>query len=653
MSRPSAYQAATEEPPKGTPIGADRPAGTIASPHRTVPANRRRSAQTPRPADTRQIDWRDTWATGDGRRATGDGRRATGDGRRATGDGRRAILFAARSQNALHRLLDTLPVFEGDPRFDRLFTLVPGSDFSADALTAIERAGAQSLPWAHATRRRFALILAASPKGDLQALHGPRALLPHGAGFSKSIRHEGTEYSPSGLDPAHLLLPDSTFLADLYALAHPSQVARLAAVSPQAAARCAVVGDPLLERFLDSADRRDRYRAALRTGTRTLVVIASTWGEESLLARRPSLPADLAAVLPHDEYQLAFVLHPNERVRLGEFQLEQHLAPARHAGLVLPEAYEEWAAVMIAADAVITDHGSAALYPAALDRPVLAAYDGGTELLPDSPMADLLSRVPRFTAVDPRTPEVLDDPGGIATAIRAHRPGGVRTLTDTVFAEHGQVLERLRAKLYALIGVEPPPVPALPRLLPDPAPAPVTPYAFAVRIRHGAAGVLHVTRHPAHFEPPAPVHHLAAEVGTASVRHTQGAALLYRRSRGTGGTGQADAYGGRVIRTAADWTVRVLADHPGGRRTAALIVSDTYCLVRPRSGPLLSVRIGPCREADGLAYADPAPVLSAVHAALVAERTGPAPTSLTCAIGPRTFAVRLSPASPDEAALPL
>ncbi|MER5213795.1 translation initiation factor 2 [Streptomyces sp. NPDC002838] len=529
---------------------------------------------------------------------------------------------------------------------------MPGSDFSTDALTAIERAGARTLPWAHATSRRFDLILAASPKGDLHAPHGPRALLPHGAGFNKSLPEEGTQDSASGLDPAHLLLPDGTLLADLYAFAHPGQVSRLARVSPEAAARSAVVGDPLLERFLDSAGRRDRYRAALRTGTRTLVVLASTWGEESLIRRRPSLPAELAAVLPHDEYQLALVLHPNERVELGRFELEQRLAPARDAGLLLPDAYEEWAAVMIAADAVITDHGSAALYAAALDRPVLGAYDGGAELLPDSPMATLLNRVPRLAALDPEGldgPEGRGDPGGIAAAIRnlSHRPGTMRALTDTVFAEHGHGLERLRAELYALIGVEPPSAPVVPRLLPDPSPAPVTPYAFAVRIRHGDGELVHVTRHPAHFAPPTPAHHLAAEVGTASVRHTQSAALLYRR------TGPAGAHSSGTVRTAADWTVRVLADHPGGRRTSAVIVSDTHCLVRHGSGPLLSVRIDPCTEADGLAYADPAAVLSAVHATLTDERADLARTSLTCAIGSRTFAVRLSPATADEAALPL
>ncbi|ANS63872.1 hypothetical protein SLINC_1648 [Streptomyces lincolnensis] len=576
------------------------------------------------------------------------------DGRRATGEPP-AVLFAARSQNALHRLLDTLPVFAGDDRLRRWFTLVPGSDFSLDALDAIERAGGRTLPWSRATARSFALVLAAGPKGDLQALRGPRVLLPHGAGFSKSIPGEGTDDSASGLDPAHLLLPDGTLLADLYAFAHPGQVSRLAALSPAVAARAKVVGDPLLERFLDadSTDRRHRYRAALRTGSRRLIVLLSTWGPESLLRRRPSLPADLAAVLPHDEYQLALVVHPNERVRLGARDLEEHLEPARRAGLILPAAYEEWASVAVAADLLVSDHGSAALYAAALDRPLLAAYDGGAELLPGSPMATLLDRVPRLgtdPAAAPRT---------VAEALRGHRPGSVRPLTDTVFAEHGNGLERLREELYALLGLEPPALPAGPRPLPDPAPAPTAPSAFAVRVRHDADGVIHVTRHPAHLVPPPrpaghltssprPVHHLAAETDRAGARDTQGAALLHRRADGPG-----PAHGDAIVRTADAWTRRTLAEHPGGRRTAAVAVSATHCLLRTRTGPLLSARIEPCPVPEGLVYADPAAVLSAVHAALLAAGDGPAPETLVCAIGDRRFPVRLSPATPDEAALPV
>ncbi|MEU6357840.1 translation initiation factor 2, partial [Streptomyces sp. NPDC047072] len=574
----------------------------------------------------------------DGRRATGDGRRATGDGRRATG-GPLAVLFAARSQNALHRLLDTLPVFAGDDRLRRCFTLVPGSDFSLAALDAIERAGGHTIPWSEAASQPFALVLAASPKGDLQALRGPRALLPHGAGFNKTIPDDGTEDSASGLDPAHLLLPDGLPLADLYAFAHPSQLSRLADVSGDAAARAKVVGDPLLERFLDSADRRESYRAALRTGTRRLVVLLSTWGPESLLRRRPSLVTDLAAVLPYDEYQLALVVHPNERVRLGTLDLEQHLEPARRAGLLLPAAYEEWASVAVAADVLVTDHGSAALYAAALDRPLLTAYDGGGELIPDSPMATLISRVPRLGT------DIATAPQALAEALAAHRPGSVRALTDTVFAERGNGLERLREELYALLGLEPPTTPAVPRPLPDPAPAPATPAAFAVRVRQQPGGPLRVTRHPAHLELPHPVHHLAAEAGTANTRYAQSAALLYRRA-----SRPAPASGGALVTTADAWTRRTLATHPGGRRTAAVVVSDTRCLLRTRTGPLLSARIEPCLVPEGLVYADPAAVLSAIHAALV---TATDQTALTCAIGEHLFAVRLSPATTEEAALPV
>src|SRR4051794_39910785 len=103
---------------------------------------------------------------------------------RNSGDGRRrTVLLAVRSATALHRLLDVLPVFEGDDRISRLFTLVPGSDFDLEALAAIEHAHARTVPWEQARTSSYGLILAASPKGELGALRGTRVLLPHGAGF--------------------------------------------------------------------------------------------------------------------------------------------------------------------------------------------------------------------------------------------------------------------------------------------------------------------------------------------------------------------------------------------------------------------------------------------------------------------------------------
>ncbi|MFF3735053.1 hypothetical protein ACFYXM_33440 [Streptomyces sp. NPDC002476] len=252
-----------------------------------------------------------------GGRATGDGRRATGDGRRATGE--RSVLLAARSAVALYRLLDTLLAFSGDERLTRLFTLVPGSDFDIDTLSVIDAVKGRVLPWEEACRRTYDLVLAASPKGELDRLRGTRVLLPHGAGFNKSIPGEGRADSASGLDPRYLAPNEDGTPITLHALAHPDQVARLAAVGPEAAERARVIGDPTLERVLASLSLRDRYRAALGTGPRTLLVLASTWGPDSLLHRRPGLPAELATHLPHDEYQLALIAsqrtEPTGRVR--------------------------------------------------------------------------------------------------------------------------------------------------------------------------------------------------------------------------------------------------------------------------------------------------------------------------------------------------
>ncbi|MDT3399124.1 translation initiation factor 2 [Streptomyces sp. B1866] len=545
---------------------------------------------------------------------------SSGDGRRATGDGRRAVLFAARSANALHRLLDVLPVFAGDERVSRLFTLVPGSDFGVEALAAVERARAHTIPWAEACQGSYDLVIAASPKGELWSLRGPRVLLPHGAGFGKSLPGEGAHDSASGLDPA-FLVRDGETLASFHALSHPSQLTRLAAASPRAAARAGVVGDPALERILASVGRREEYRRALGTGARTLVVLVSTWGPECLLRRRPGLPAELAARLPYDAYQLGLILHPNERAHIGHLDLAEQLAPALDAGLVLAGPYEEWCALLIAADAVVTDHGSAALYAAALDRPVVAAYDGGAELIPGSPMARLLARGPR-----------LDAPGGLEAALGAHRPGATRAVAAAAFAEQGRALERLQEELYGLLGLTPR-SPARARILPSPPPPDRTPAAFAVRAETDGDEV-RVERFPAHTGTPG--HHLAAEHGTATERHALSAGLLYRRARPPLAAPHGAAW------TAGAWTEHVLARYPGCRAAAA-VLEDGRCLVRTRSGDLLAVRLGPAQDGGLVVTADPAAVLSAVHARLAA-RSG-APGSVRCLVGGRAFTVRLSPAT--------
>ncbi|MEV4438484.1 translation initiation factor 2 [Streptomyces sp. NPDC049577] len=536
------------------------------------------------------------------------------------------MLFAVRSAGALHRLLDVLPVFDGDERIVSRFTLVPGSDFDVDALAVLERSGARLVNWQDIPHRTFDLVLTASPKGALGALRGPRVLLPHGAGFNKSIAGEGSARLPSGLDP-HFLLEGGRPWADLHALAHGDQLDRLAEHCPPAAARATVVGDPTLDRVLASGAHRDGYRAALGTGERRLVVLTSTWGPESLLARRPELPAALAAGLPHDAYQLALVLHPNEHSRIGAYDLSRHLAPALDAGTILAAPHEEWAALLVACDAVITDHGSTALYAAALGRPVIGAYDGGSELIPGTPMADLLEQAPRLTG-----------PASLAEALRAAAGQDSRKFADAAFDLPGRSLSRLRDELYRLLGIPPRPAPVRPRALPAPRGPARRPAAHAVRARV-AGDRVGVERFPAFTSEPA--HHVAAEFPDASGRQMQNAAVVWRRSRPAPSAPHTSAW------TAAGWTARVLDEWPGCR-TAAAVLTPERCLVRHRSGGVFGVRVEPCRRDGRILRADPAAVISAIHAWLGAAPGRTVPASLVCEVGPLSVRVVLAAAdAPD------
>ncbi|WP_262703211.1 MULTISPECIES: translation initiation factor 2 [Streptomyces] len=530
-------------------------------------------------------------------------------------------------------MLDVLPVFSGDARITRLFTLVPGSDFGADAFSAIDALGGRTVPWSEACGRSYDLIVAASPKGDLRLLRGPHVLIPHGAGFNKSIRGEGSAHSASGLDPAYLRRTHDRSPAALHALAHPDQIARLAAADPRAARRAKVIGDLTLERVLASTSLRDRYRAALGTGARKLLVLVSTWGPESLVRRHPGLPAQLVAQLPYDEYQLALVIHPNERSRLGTYELTERLARALDAGLVLPDPHEEWASVLIAADALVTDHGSAALYYcAAQDRPVVSVHQGGGELIPGSPMDILLDGIPRLS----RAEEIAD-------ALRAYRPGPGHTAAQAAFAPAGEAMDRLRTEVYGLLGLAPPAHGVTPRLLPSPAPATRAPAAFDVHVATTTAGV-RITRHPAGTGLPG--HHLAVEHGAAAERFARSAALLYRRPL------PASAAPVDLVWTADGWTRHALSAYPGCRSAAAVLPSGG-CLLRVRGHErMYAAQVEPRSEAGRIVRIDPTIALSAVHARLISPQPA-APDSasvLNCLVGERTFRITLRPATDAEAA---
>ncbi|MFJ1645128.1 translation initiation factor 2 [Streptomyces sp. NPDC088258] len=569
------------------------------------------------------------------------GRTSRGTNAPGPDTGQRTVLYAVRSATALNRLLDTVPVFAGDHRVRPRFTLVPGSDFGTDALAALDGVGARTVPWAEAVRGGHDLVVAASPNGPLHELPGPLVLLPHGAGFNKRLPHTSGDDSASGLHPRQLLR-DGAPLAALHALAHPDQLAALAGRSPAVAERAAVVGDPTLDRILASGPRRERFREALGTGGRRLLAVVSTWGPESLLARRPGLPGRLTAALPYDGYQVALVAHPNVHSDLGEFALRQRLAPAPDSGLLLTRPYEEWAAVLVAADCILTDHGSTALYAAAQDRPVIGCYEGGTELIPASPMADLLAHAPRWSDHEPPDAQ-------IEAAVTAHRPGAGTALAASAFAEQGRSLERLRTRCYALLGLDPYPGPVPVRPLPVPRIPAGRPTALVAHVDLAGTAVS-VARHPLDGGPHGG--HVTAEDGYSTLNEMRSAGLIHRRARQPRTT--ADAAAGWTV---GSWSAHVLAEF-AACRTAAAVLTHDHCVLRrrelPHSAPggaeLLSVRLdartsdasGMPARAEPRVRPDPAAVLSGVHDWLEANPDPGLPVTLDCVVGGRRATVTLA-----------
>jgi hypothetical protein len=290
----------------------------------------------------------------------------------ATGGDRRAVLAVARSVPAAGRLLDVVPLLDPDS-VSVTFTVPPGSVSQTGVLPLLHEAGVtRLLPWRQALRGRFALALAASPKGGLHRLRAPLLMLPHGVGHNRLVGA-----APGDLDVASGLAPEQLVHRTWYgrrrvvpariALSHSEQLDRLRCSCPPAADRARVVGDPAFDRMLANSGRRDRYRSTLGADAgRRLVVLSSTWNRRTLLGAQRDLVRRLLAELPVDEYRVLLVAHPNIWAREGGARLGLWFADELEAGLGIVPPSEGWRTALIASDLVVGDHGSVTFYAAAL-----------------------------------------------------------------------------------------------------------------------------------------------------------------------------------------------------------------------------------------------------------------------------------------------
>ncbi|GAA2115940.1 hypothetical protein GCM10009802_16150 [Streptomyces synnematoformans] len=409
---------------------------------------------------------------------------------------------------------------------DVLFALDPTSAFHHGVRELLTTAGALTVAWGDLPGLDYDAIVTASENADLSRTRGPVLVLPHGVGFHKFVPDSrGSGQRLAGVVPAALLQPERAW----YVVSYPGQADTLLAHAPRAAAHVVHAGDPCYDRLLVSGTSRAAYRAALGVpAAGQLVLVSSTWGPQSLLGRDPELPLRLLADLPADTHRVALVTHPNVRSAHGSWRLRTALAAAREAGLLVVPPTQGWQATLLAADAVVGDHGSVTFYAAALGIPVLQAAFGD-EVVPGTPMAELGRTAVRLDAALPLRPQ-LD------RAVAEQDTAGAADVAARAFQAPGKAQSLLRTALYGLLRLpepawEPPRLPPFPRPRAeprDPPPASLPPgdpppgdTAAVVRTTVSGAADGHtvsVARYPAAAASRHPGDHAAPE-GPYAFRH--------------------------------------------------------------------------------------------------------------------------------------
>ncbi|WNI24192.1 hypothetical protein [Streptomyces sp. ITFR-16] len=511
--------------------------------------------------------------------------------------GDRTLIVAARTVTSLVRVLDVVPeVVHDDPRITVVFAYDPASAFNDGVLDLLRSTGCRTLPWSQLPDVTPDLLISASENVTVPVGDYPVLVLPHGVGFQKQVPESaGPGTRLSGLVPEDLLATRRAWLA----VSHPVQSTQLAAAHPATAGRTVLVGDPCFDRLRASALWRDRYRSALGVHPgQQLVLVSSTWGEESLAGSCPGLPAQLLAQLPADEFRVALVLHPNVWSGHGTWQIRVMQRTAVEAGLIVVDPTDGWQQTLVASDLVIGDHGSVTLYGAAIGRPVLLGAFG-SEAVPGTAGDVLRAAAGRLDASLPLRTQV-------EAAMAGHHEDRYAAVSAGAFAEPGDSLRRLREVVYSLLGLSRPEHPVRStRAFPLPPADSPRARSFMVNtsvVRNGGAEIhVDVRRFPAALagetgEGKASFWHLACDIDEPDTRLTESATVVCSVS----GLFSPEAGRQRIE--------GLLTDFPGAR--IAAVPGEDGCLVGVRDGRLVNVgaQHGPCP--------DPGTAAAAVYAFL-------------------------------------
>ncbi|QVQ51889.1 hypothetical protein J4H86_24550 [Spiractinospora alimapuensis] len=370
-----------------------------------------------------------------------------------TRGGCRTVLVIVHSVACAQRLMDPVGLLGDDTRIQVVYTIAP-SIFCRGVAERLRAMDCVVIPWGQAEQTPFDLVIAASYWG-IERVHGPLVLLPHGAGYGKFMTPTLTGAAPAprstfGLDRQRLV-HDGRVIPSVLVLAHEEERRRLAATCPEALSQAVVVGDPVADRLREGLSHRGEARRGLGVDEdQRLVVVASTWGRQALLGARLDVLSRVSQEALESGWRVALLTHPNVYATHGGWQVRSWLAHLRELGLLVVPTDVDFTAVLAAADAVVSDHGSTTLYATLLDRPIMVCPDGGIDVDPGSPIGAVLAQAPHIGESGP----VLSQ---VESLLDTWTASTWEPVAARISSHPGEFAARMRHTLYEQLFLREPP----------------------------------------------------------------------------------------------------------------------------------------------------------------------------------------------------
>jgi hypothetical protein len=372
--------------------------------------------------------------------------------------GCKTVLVVVHTVTTGQRLIDVIRLVEADLRIQVVFTAAPDV-FSNGVSDLLHDLGGVVISWEQATAIEFDLALAAA-YGSVHELHAPSIIVPHGAGYNKlAVRRSGNVSAIRGvfgLDPQNLV-QGGYVVPTALVLSHTADLALLGRQCPEAVPVAKVAGDPCYDRISASGGHRTAYRDALGVRpAQKLVVVTSTWGTRSLFGQAIDLLGRMLRELPRPEYRVVTLIHPNVWFGHGPRQVRAWLTDATSRGLGLVPPTADWLGALVAADLVIGDHGSVAVYGAAAGVPVVLSGFPADDVAPGSASALLARSAPRLHDRRPLTRQFAD-------ACARYRPEMSGIVAERLTSEPGRFAQNMRRLMYGVLNLrQPMTIPSMP-----------------------------------------------------------------------------------------------------------------------------------------------------------------------------------------------